>query len=362
VAASALIRPAGEGYRWVTPLKLCLLPLALVAAMLWGLASGPDPLPFSTVAGIVLEQLGLSFGHSWPAWQVDIVWQLRLPEVVTAVLVGCALSISGAIFQAVLRNPLADPFVMGTSSGAMFGVALAFWIWAPTMATISTFVWMGFGLPQIFAFAGAIGAVTLVFALSAVGRRAGSVTIILAGFAVSTLAIAGMWFAAYQGGHVAFILGWMMGSLGDSSWSQLTIVAPIILLCSVTSLAFVRDLNALLLGEEHAQHLGLRPARVRIILVVVATIMTALSVSLAGIIGFVGLVIPHIARLLFGANHRTLLPATAFLGATFLVACDVLARTVEGGGGVLPLGILTAMVGAPVFLFLLLRSGDAYGF
>lgn len=336
--------------------KLTLLPAILLAAIVVSTAFGSVSIPLSETVGIILKHLGLPVAHTWSSVDVDIVWNLRLPEVLTAVLVGAALSVAGAIFQAVLRNPLADPFVIGTSSGAALGVVIAF------VASLS-FAWLGFGAVQIMAFAGAMGAVALVYFLARVGRRTPALTFLLAGFAVSTLMVAAMWLVAYQGGSSGRLLNWTMGGLNEPpAWNQLALLGPIMVGLVFGSLVYVRDLNALLLGEEQAAYLGLHTERSKLVLITMAALLTALAVSVAGIIGFVGLVVPHVARLLYGPNHRTLLLASAFLGAAYLALADLGARTLEGGGGELPLGILTAVIGAPFLLVLLRRSGDAYRF
>lgn len=337
------------------PLRLAILPIAVLFAVLVGTAYGSVSMPLPEVVDIVLRQIGFPIGHAWSQYAVDIIWNIRLPEVVTALLVGAALSLAGAIFQAVLRNPLADPFVIGTSSGAALGVAIAI------VGSVS-FSWLGFGSIQLFAFAGAMLAVALVYSLARVGRRTPTMTFLLAGFAVSTLMVAGMWLIAYEGGATNDVLNWTMGSLGFPGWSEIALIGPLILLLIAASLFFVRDLNALLLGEDQAVYLGLNTERSKFILIGLAAILTALAVSMAGIIGFVGLVIPHIARLIYGANHRVVLIASVFLGAAYLALADLGARTLQGSGGELPLGIVTAAIGAPVFLFLLRRSADAYRF
>lgn len=339
----------------LTGVKLAILPLSVMASIALGASYGAVSTPVPEVVQIILRQLGLPLGHAWPAWQVDIIWNLRLPEVIAAVLVGAALALAGAIFQAVLRNPLADPFVIGTSSGAVLGVAIAGVVSIP-------FSWLGFSTTQAFAFAGSILAVGLVFWLARVGRRTPTMTFLLAGFAVSTLMVAAMWLIAYESGNATKVLIWTMGSLGNASWSQLTIVGPLIATLSGASLFFVRDLNALLLGEDQAAYLGVNAERSKLILIGLAALLTSLAVSLAGIIGFVGLVVPHVVRLLYGANHRIVLAASVFLGATFLALSDLAARTLQPNGGELPLGIITAVVGGPLFLYLLRRSGGSYAF
>ena len=322
-ATATLRSPLSPG--WVSAAKLAFLPALLAASVLLGAAYGAVPTSLPEVVEIVLQQIGLPVGHSWSSLQVDIVWQIRMPEVITAALVGAGLSIAGVVFQAVLRNPLADPFVIGTSSGAAFGVAVAFVVFGSIQ-----FVWLGFGAIQICAFVGALAAVAIVYALSRVGRQTPTLTFLLAGFAVSALMIAGMWLIAFESGRENDVLDWTMGSLSSSDWTQITIVGPTILILIAISLCFVRDLNALLLGEEQAGYLGLNAERSKLILICLASLVTALAVSIAGIIGFVGLVVPHVARLIYGPNHRLVLVGSAFLGAAYLSLSDLLAQLPRG--------------------------------
>jgi len=347
--AVALPRPSVRG------VSLSALPVLVVGSAVAGSLYGTVAIPGQSVLLILLQQLGWPGIQHFPAWEVSIVWQTRFPEVVTALLVGGALATAGALFQAILRNPLADPFVIGTASGASLGVAIA-------TVTSFTAIWMGFGAMQLFAFGGAVLAVALVYGLGRVGGRTPTVTLLLAGFAVSTLMIAAMWLVAYEGGGSQRLLSWTMGSLAASSWSQLGIVGPLLILSAGLTLLFTRDLNAMLLGEAQAAHLGVETERVKLLILGIATLLTALAVSLSGIIGFVGLVVPHVGRLIYGSDHRLLLPASICLGGIYLTLADLGARTLQAGGGELPLGILTAFIGAPFFLFLLRRSGDAYRF
>lgn len=356
MSAAAGNRPYFSATGLINFLKVGFLPLCVALSILLGTAFGAVATPMTEVIGIIVRQVGIPLGPVWPAAQVDIIWNLRLPEVIDAVLVGAALSLSGAIFQAVLRNPLADPFIIGTSSGAVLGVALAYIL--PGLS----FAVFGFGTTQIFAFAGAVAAVAIVYGLSRVGRQTPALTFLLAGFAVSTLMIAAMWLLAYESGNSARVLIWTMGSLSDADWGQIDIIGPAVLILFAVSMLFVRDLNALLLGEDQAAYLGVDSERSKMILICLASLLTALAVSLAGIIGFVGLVVPHVARLLYGANHRIVLIASLFLGGSFLTLSDLAARTLQGSGGELPIGIVTAVIGGPVFLYLLRRSGSAYAF
>lgn len=356
---SLAVRPAAISRPWFQfPfLRIAVLPLVVLLSAILATTYGATSIPARETWDILLGQAGIPVTHTWTSIDAEIIMQVRLPEVVTAMLVGAALAISGVILQAVLRNPLADPFSVGTSGGAAFGAAVAI-----TMMPLD-YTWaMGFGPTQVLAFVGALGAVAVVYWMGRVGGRTPVVTLVLAGFAVSTLMGAATWVVVYEGGRTATLIAWTLGSLANAQWSQLQLIAPVILGLGVVSLLFARDLNAMLLGETQASHLGVSTEKVKILMIVLTALLTALAVSISGIIGFVGLVIPHIVRLLYGANHRMLLPASACFGAAFLALADMLARTVQGSGGQLPLSIVTAVIGVPFFLYLLRRTGDAYRF
>jgi iron complex transport system permease protein len=356
---SLAVRPAYISRQWLQfpLLRVAILPLAVLVTAIVATAYGATTIPARETWDILLSQVGVPVAHTWTATDAEIILQVRLPEVVTALLVGAALAVSGVILQAVLRNPLADPFSIGTSGGAAFGAAVAITMLPPGYSWV-----LGFGPTQALAFMGALGAVAVVYWMGRVGGMTPVVTLVLAGFAVSTLMAAATWVVVYEGGRTASLLAWTLGSLSNAQWSELEAIAPLILVLVFASLFFARDLNAMLLGETQASHLGVNTEQVKIFMIVVTALLTALAVSISGIIGFVGLVIPHVARLLYGANHRMLLPAAACLGAAFLALADMLARTIQGSGGQLPLSIVTAAIGVPFFLYLLRRTGDAYRF
>jgi iron complex transport system permease protein len=356
---SLAVRPAALSRPWsqLPLLRFAILPILVLGTTVLATAYGATTIPLRETWDILLGQVGLPVAHTWSATDAEIILQVRLPEVVTALLVGAALAVSGVILQAVLRNPLADPFSIGTSGGAAFGAAVAI-----TMLPAGYSWALGFGPTQVLAFLGALAAVAVVYWMGRVGSTTPVLTLVLAGFAVSTLMAAATWVVVYEGGRTATLLAWTLGSLSNAEWSQLELIAPVILVFVAASFFFARDLNAMLLGETQASHLGVSTERVKIAMVILTALLTALAVSISGIIGFVGLVIPHVARLLYGPNHRLLLPAAACLGGAFLALADMLSRTVQGSGGQLPLSIVTAAIGVPFFLYLLRRTGDAYRF
>jgi len=319
----------------------CLAGL-LLTALLCGILFGPTSLGVREVWRALLP--GRS-GGTVPAHVVSIVHRIRLPRAVLGALVGAALSLSGAALQGLFRNPLASPYVLGVAGGAAAGAALAILLAGPH-------TWL---LP-VGAFVGAIIAVTLVYGLArGRDRRTSTFTLILAGVAVSALFGAVTSFAIFvssRGERMADIVFWMLGGLGRADWTDILILCPVVLAGLLVLVALAPRLNALARGEQGAFHLGVHPERTTRWILLLTTLLTATAVSMAGTIGFVGLIIPHLLRLLIGSDHRVLLPASAIGGAAFLVWADLAARTllrpVE-----LPVGILTAFLGAPFFLFLL---------
>lgn len=330
----------------------------LLAALVQGAALGAVPIPPSRVLSIALDGIpGLSLQGGWSGAEAAIVRDVRLPRVATAATVGAALALAGVLFQGLLRNPLADPYVIGTAAGAALGATLALLLPAASLLAVQ-----GFTLVPPAAFLGALGAVLLVYQLSRVGPRTPIVTLLLAGFALSsilTASVAFLWLTSDVTLRRAMF--WTLGGLSSSSWAQLLVVVPLVAGAALAARYFTGDLNALLLGDEAAAHVGVEVERRKLFLLALGSLLTAAAVSISGLIGFVGLVIPHIARLLLGPDHRTLLPAAALVGASFLVLVDVLARTVMAPQEI-PVGILTALIGAPFFLYLLRKTKRDYSF
>jgi iron complex transport system permease protein len=287
---------------------------------------------------------------TWSPAAETIVMDLRLPRVLTAMVVGSGLAVAGAAFQALLRNPLADPYVLGTASGAALGAAVA--VLVPVRV-----VWLEFGLLHALAFVGALGAVTVVYRLSRTSPLGPLTSLLLTGYAVGSLLAAGLAMAMYlSGAGLRQIFSYLLGSFDASSWIRLAVAAPLIIGGSLLILVRARALNGFLLGEEAAAHLGVDVRRERAILLGLASLVTAAGVAIAGLIGFVGLVVPHLVRLLVGPNARVVLPLSALFGASLLAAADVVARLLGG----IPVGVVTAVIGAPFFLLLLRRARSGY--
>jgi len=274
-----------------------------------------------------------------------IVVDYRLPRAVLAALIGVALGTAGAAYQALFRNPLADPFIIGTSSGAALGVAVA----AVT----------GFGAVTTGAFAGAVGAVALVYAVAAAGRMP-TLGLLLAGAAVSTMLSAGVWLlVALAGQQQAAIVGWLMGGLSGRGWAEVRTAGPLILAGAAALTRLGRPLDAVACGDDAARSLGLRVNLVAGAVLLGATLGVAAAVAAGGVVGFVGLVAPHLARPLVGAAHARLVPASGLIGGMLVVAADIAARTAAPVE--LPLGVITSLIGGPFFLLVLTRSAGRGG-
>ncbi len=275
-----------------------------------------------------------------------IIWHMRLPRVLLAALVGAALAVSGAAFQGLFRNPLADPYLLGVASGAGLGATVVM-VFASSVPLL-----MMLGVP-VAAFAGGLLSVLCVFLLARQGRTMPLVTLILAGVVVgSVLTAATSFVMLYSRTQGLSILSWLLGSFTFASWTKVLVMMPVLAVVVSVVLGSSRALNLLQLGEEQAAQLGLAVEKFKLLLIVVATLATSIAVSVSGIIGFVGLIIPHAVRLAMGADYRRATPLVALTGAIFLVLADLLARTLIAPSQ-LPIGIITSLVGGPFFLYLL---------
>lgn len=322
---------------------------ALVVASLVALGTGSVHIPWGIVAQVLMQRLGAPLTPSWSEATASIVLDLRLPRVLLAATVGAGLAGAGTVFQGLLRNPLADPYIVGVSGGAAFGATLA--ITAGLAGGQA-----GLAMTPLLAFLGAMGATTIVYVLA---RRAGETPVedfLLAGVAVSAfLAAAVSWMQLSGGESLQRVIFWLMGGLSGRGWPQLAMSAPYVAGGLILAWLFGRELNALLLGDEAARSLGVEVGRARPILIAAGSLMAAAAVAAAGLIGFVGLIVPHLVRIAAGPEHRRLIPAAALGGAVLLVVSDTAARSMVGVTE-LPVGILTAALGAPFFLFVLLRA------
>ncbi len=324
--------------------------VALVGIVVVGVAAGSVAVAPGDTIGILLRAVGLPIERAWTPAAETIVLELRLPRVLTAVVVGAGLAVAGVTFQGLLRNPLADPYVLGTASGAALGAAIAVLI--PIRVAI-----LDLGLLNVLAFAGGLAAVAVVYRLGRGGPLAPLTGLLLTGYAVGSLLAAGLAMTMYlSGANLRQIFAFLLGGLEGASWMRLAIAAPLVVGGSVAILLRARSLNGLLLGEEAAAHLGIDVRRERGILLGLATLVTAAAVAVSGLIGFIGLVAPHLVRLVVGPNARNVLPLSAILGAVLLVGADLVARLL----GEIPVGVVTAVIGAPFFLALLRSARGGY--
>lgn len=285
---------------------------------------------------------------------VTIVWDLRLARMLLAALIGAGLASAGAAFQGLFQNPLADPFAIGASGGAALGATLA-------IVLQIQWQWLGFSAVALCAFIGALLAVGVVYTIAEVGGQAPRTALLLAGAALSTMLSATVSLLLLMNEQPLYeVFAWLLGGLSGRSWNQLRSSLPFVVLGIAWLWLLARRIDALSCGDEVAQSLGLSLWRTRSAVIAAASITTAATVANGGIIGFVGLIAPHIARLLFGANHARLIPASGLVGAMLLVLADTTARTIAAPLE-LPVGILTAMLGGPFFLYLLKRSRGVRG-
>jgi len=330
--------------RLVIPVMLTVLTAMIVLATSVGAVS----VPFLETVKIILKNWGLLKNISFTEGWESIIFYVRFPRVVTTVIVGAALGTSGAVMQGMFRNPMADPGILGVSSGASLGAVIAIYL--------GVFTKNIFYMP-IFASAGALLAAFIVFMLSSRDSKIPVMNMILSGMVVSTFlgAITTAILSFIRSDQVKQFLFWTVGNLNGTRWEDVKIATFPVIICIFVLLFFSRDLNTMMLGEEEAQAVGLNPSRTRKLILLFSSILTAAAVSVSGTISFVGLIVPHIMRLLIGPDHRILIPASALGGAIFLLLCDLIGRTIVAPGE-LGVGIITSIIGAPYFLFLLNRA------
>ncbi|WP_244487628.1 MULTISPECIES: FecCD family ABC transporter permease [unclassified Aureimonas] len=329
---------------------LGLLLLALGACLVVSLGVGPAGLSPARVVEILLAGPGSreSMGET------VIVWQIRLPRALLGALVGASLGVSGAVMQGLFRNPLADPGLIGISSGSALG-AVSMIVGAGGVLRTLAAALGGFALP-VAAFVGGLAATSVLYAIATRQGRTSVATLLLAGIAIGAFASAALGLLVYLSDdqQLRDITFWTLGGLAGANWPKLFACGPIMLAALLAVLTLGRSLNALTLGEAEAFHLGIRVQRVKRLAIFLVCAATGAAVAVAGVVGFVGIVVPHMLRLAIGADHRVLLPGSALLGAILLLLADMVARTVASPAE-LPIGILTAALGAPFFLWLLLR-------
>jgi iron complex transport system permease protein len=338
------------------PASVLLPALTVLLAVSVVVASGIGAVRVGPVeiVGIILHHLGIDTGIDYTRQQDAVVWAIRIPRVILAVLVGSGLAMSGAVLQGVFRNPLADPSLIGVSTGSAFGAVIAIVTGVTPLGIFTT---------PAAAFAGGMITTLVVWSLSRRDGRIDTVTLILVGVAINAIIGAAMGSFNYiaDDEQLRQVVFWSMGSLGGATWHSDLAILPMIAIGVLVLPVKARELNLLVLGEREARHLGVDVDRLRFLLIFIVALTTGAAVAFAGIIGFVGLIVPHLIRLISGPDHRILLPASALAGATLLVITDLLSRTVASPAE-LPIGIVTALLGAPFFLFLLLKTRWHHGF
>jgi cobalamin transport system permease protein len=345
--------------RW--KLIIVLLVLALIITVIVSLNVGYAQISFSSILAILGKQIPFlnNFVDSSLVLPRDsaIILQIRLPRIMAGVVVGAALSSSGVVYQGVFKNPMADSYLLGVSSGAAVGASLSLLFGVG-------FSILGLGLTQVAAFAGAIFAMFLVYNIARVGSKVPITMLLLCGLAVNFFmySIVSL-LEVIAGDTLHSIVFWLIGGFSNVLWSQIWAMLPFIAIGTIAAYFYARELNLLALGEDTAHNLGVNVERVKIKLLVLASMVAAAAVSLSGLIGFVGLMVPHITRLLIGPDHRILFPASIVTGSIFLVVCDALARVIAtpfASTLELPVGIITMLSGAPFFILLLRRKKQSY--
>ena len=345
--------------RWKITILFLLL-LTFISIII-SASIGPVYIPYSTVFNILLHDafnrihavipfIENSIIPYWSSGFETIVMDIRYPRILLSILVGAALATSGATMQGLFKNPMADPFIIGTSAGAAFGATLTIWL---------GLAFFGIYTLPFMAFIGAIGAIFIVYNIAKIGGKIPIETLLLSGIAIGSFLSAITSFMIYMAGEeLRMIVMWLMGGFAVVRWEEVHIMfIPTLIGISIIYF-FARDLNIMLLGEEEALHLGIGVESFKKIMLVITAFITALAVSFSGLIGFVGLVIPHVVRIVVGSDHRILIPASALVGGIFMLWCDNIARTIMPPHE-LPVGIITALFGAPFFIYLLRKRKNS---
>ena len=347
---------AGESHlRRVSHWKLyfVLLTGILLLVFIFSLNIGFSHIPFDNILKILAKNVPILGDFvefsGFSDVQESIIIHIRLPRVLGGALVGVALAVAGVAYQGIFRNPMADPYTIGAMGGASFGAAVAIVLGVGVAL-------LGVNTVPIFAFIGALLSVFLVYAISREGPRVPITTLILSGLTVTIFFNALVTYLKLIAGERLHALTfWIMGGFTYTNWTDVSTIFPLVIIGTIVVYLYARDLNILVLGEEQAQHLGVELEKVKKILLAAGALITAAAVSISGLIGFVGLIIPHLTRILIGPDHRILLPTSAIVGASFMMICDALARVIIAPTE-LPVGVITAVTGGPFFIYLLRRK------
>jgi len=341
-------------------LILFLLGGSLVASLFLASAFGAVAISLPDILKMALNKVAIfDFPSTWRVVDETIIFQIRLPRVMGGALVGAALATAGVLFQGLLRNPMADPYIIGTSAGAALGATVA-------MMLPINLAFLGFGLVPVAAFGCALATVVLVYNLARVGGKTPIISMLLAGFVVSALLFAIMAFLMLSMSerldlNLHSVYSFLFGHISVTGWGQIAVITPLVIGGIIGARFFAFHLNALSLGEEGAAYLGVEVERDKMLILGLGSLLTAAAVSISGLVGFVGLVVPHAVRLSLGPDHRLLLPASALAGGAFVVIADLLARTLLAPVEI-PVGVITAITGAPFFIYLLRHTRREYAF
>ncbi len=332
------------------PLAAAVALVVVAGVALLSATRGAAGLGFTDVLAAIADRLPLvELDSGLSSRQEGILFQIRLPRLVLGMLVGGALAMAGAAYQGVFRNPLADPYLLGISAGAGFGAVLA----------IGFGLDLGLGPFDAVAAAAFVGAIVAVTASATIARGAwrSTATLLLAGIAMASLFSAAQTYALSQLNEALTreVISWLFGRLNTSGWGEVGILGPYVIVCGLVLLLHRRHLDVLRVGDDEARSLGINPTRLRLVVILAASLLTAAAVSVSGLIGFVGLVVPHVVRLLVSHSYRVIVPLSALGGAAFLALVDTGARTLTAPAE-LPVGVITALVGAPFFVLVLWRA------
>lgn len=336
---------------------ILLLSVGLVLSVLIAVTFGSSAIPFSDVYRVILNQLfGIGEEAVYGTGPLhDIVIYIRLPRLILAVAVGMGLAVCGVVMQAIVKNPLADPYILGVSSGASLGATVAI------MLGVGSF--LGSNFVGIMGCAGAFGISLLVMLVANIGSPSNSVKLLLAGMALSSVCSAFSSFVVFFAHDMEGMMSityWLMGSLAGASWGNIAVILPLVIVCVLFFLTQYRVLNLMLLGDEVSITLGTDLHKYRNLYLLVTSLMIGFIVYASGMIGFVGLIVPHVVRILVGTDHKKLIPVSCLMGAILLVWADVLCRVLIDGTE-LPIGILISMIGAPCFIYLMAKKSYGFG-
>ena len=344
--------PALVTWRSMAP-TLVLAALATCAVALFAIGWGTVRIPPATTLSVLVDQVPFVSTNGHSEIEEAIIWEVRAPRVALAGIVGATLAFAGAAYQAIFRNPLAEPYLIGVAAGASVGA---------TLIIVSPF-FVAAGLLSPLppaAFVGAMVAVALAYGLARTGGGVPTTNLILSGVAISALGTALVTYLMLTYSERTLeVLSWVLGGFNTATWTRAGIALPYIVIAAAVIMPYARILNVLQLDEDQARQLGVDVERVKLIVLGMASLATAAAVAVSGLIGFVGLLVPHTVRMIWGPDYRRVLPLSAFFGASFLILADVVARSIDGGREV-PIGVITAIVGAPFFLVLLRRSTPGY--